>query len=167
MLWLGKGLNARLGVIIYIQPPSPQEAQFSDRMMALRMVTGIVPYRLPPSLGHTPAVPWACPKPGALPWGPAILPTMLEKLSNFHSKWGTCIHFIGQSFYLTQCVEHLEISIQISNHKTSLCDALELEYICLDLFKTNPRNPFVYSVLTGNLSQGGVNRLQTPWKAGV
>lgn len=30
----------------------------------------------------------------------------------------------------------------------NLCDALELEYICLDLFKTSHRNPFVHSVLT-------------------
>lgn len=81
---------------------------------------------------------------------------MPEKLSDFHSKRGTCIRFIGQSFYLIQCVQHLETPKQISQHKASLCDALESEYIRLDLFKTNPRNPFVYSVLTGNLSQGGL-----------
>lgn len=80
---------------------------------------------------------------------------MLEDLPNFYSKRGTRIHFIGQSFDLIQCIQNFEISTHISEHKRSLCDALELEYTCLDLFKTNCRNSFVDSVLTAESWLGG------------
>lgn len=84
-------------------------------MMPQGMVPRTVLHCLPCFyLGLNPAVPWGCPKPGPLPCGSAIFPTIRKKLPNFHSKRGTCIHFKGLSFHLTQCVQHLEISIQIS-----------------------------------------------------
>lgn len=118
------------------------------------MVTGIVPNASPPT-SAIPCCPLGLSKAWSSALGTSYSPHNAGEALRFPLQMRDLHTFYRPEFLLNSMCTALG-DFQISQHKTSLCDALELEYIRLDLFKTNPRIPFVYSVLTGNLSQGGL-----------